>query len=319
MPARIGRVDAFQRRHTVLGFPVAVVYKFVDDQGIYLTALLAHYAFVSLFPILLLGATALGFVLQNNEGLRDQLISTALEQVPVLGDQLGEQIRSFNGSGFGILAGLVGLLYGALGVAQAGQNALNLMWSVQRNHRPNPLAARARSVGLLAVFGTGVLATSALTVASGFSDDDLLNAGVIVPVSMIVNALLVAVLFRYGTTYPQTLRTVLPGALLAGVLVHLLQLAGAYLLSSSLSRASALYGLFGVVLGIIAWITLEALVLVLCAEINVVLHRRLWPRALLTPFTDSVVLTPADREAYTGYATAQIHKGFEKVEVRFDP
>ena len=279
---RIGRVDAFQRRHTVLGFPVAVIYKFVDDQGIYLTALLAHYAFISLFPILLIGVTILGFVLGNDAGLRDSLISTALEQVPVLGDQLGEQIRSFEGSGFGLLFGFLGLLYGALGVAQAGQNALNLMWSVQRNLRPNPVAARLRSLGLLTVFGTGVLATSALTVAGGFSDEDLLNAAVVIPVSMVANAALVAVLFRYGTTYPQRLRTVAPGAVIAGVLVHLLQLGGTYLLSSSLSRASALYGLFGVALGVITWITLQALVLVFCAEINVVLHRRLWPRALLT-------------------------------------
>ena len=52
-------------------------------------------------------------------------------------------------------------------------------------------------------------------------------------------------------------------------------------------------------------------------EINVVLARRLWPRALLTPFTDNVELTEADRRAYVGYARAQRHKGFETVEVTF--
>ena len=43
----------------------------------------------------------------------------------------------------------------------------------------------------------------------------------------------------------------------------------------------------------------------------------LWPRALLTPFTDSVRLTEADRRAYRGYAAAQRHKGFETVTVDF--
>ena len=38
---------------------------------------------------------------------------------------------------------------------------------------------------------------------------------------------------------------------------------------------------------------------------------------LLTPFTDSVRLTEADRRAYSGYAAAQRHKGFETVTVDF--
>jgi hypothetical protein len=58
--------------------------------------------------------------------------------------------------------------------------------------------------------------------------------------------------------------------------------------------------------------------LVLAAEITVVSYRRLWPRALLTPFTDSVDLTPADERAYTAYAESERHKGFETVEVDFD-
>jgi membrane protein len=54
-------------------------------------------------------------------------------------------------------------------------------------------------------------------------------------------------------------------------------------------------------------------------EINVVLTRRLWPRALLTPFTDNVELTEADRRAYASYARMQRHKGFEKVLVTWEP
>jgi membrane protein len=78
------------------------------------------------------------------------------------------------------------------------------------------------------------------------------------------------------------------------------------------------YGIFGVVLGLMAWIYLESLIVVLCAELNVVRHRHLWPRSLLTPFTDNVVLTPADETAYDSYAQAQQHKGFETIEVGFD-
>ena len=59
------------------------------------------------------------------------------------------------------------------------------------------------------------------------------------------------------------------------------------------------YGVFGLVLGLIAWIYLLALITVLSAEINVVAQRHLWPRALLTPFTDDVQLTSADERSYT--------------------
>jgi hypothetical protein len=57
----------------------------------------------------------------------------------------------------------------------------------------------------------------------------------------------------------------------------------------------------------------------LAAEVNVVRERRLWPRSLLTPFTDEVELTPADRRAYEMYATAQRFKGFERVTTEFTP
>ena len=38
----------------------------------------------------------------------------------------------------------------------------------------------------------------------------------------------------------------------------------------------------------------------------------------MTPFTDNVDLTTADRQAYTDAATAQQAKGFENVAVTFD-
>jgi membrane protein len=72
------------------------------------------------------------------------------------------------------------------------------------------------------------------------------------------------------------------------------------------------------VLGLMAWIYLLALVIVLAAETNVVHEKRLWPRALLTPFTDNVELTSADRRAYTGYVKSERHKGFESIDVGFD-
>ena len=75
--------------------------------------------------------------------------------------------------------------------------------------------------------------------------------------------------------------------------------------------------MFALVLGLLAWVFLVALGVVLGIELNVVRAKRLYPRALLTPFTDDVDLTPADRKAYAEAARAQRHKGFEDVDVTF--
>jgi hypothetical protein len=73
------------------------------------------------------------------------------------------------------------------------------------------------------------------------------------------------------------------------------------------------------VLGLIAWIYQLALVIVFAAETNVVAPRRLWPRRCSHPFTDRVRLTSADERAYTAYAESERHKGFEIVDVGFEP
>ena len=73
-----------------------------------------------------------------------------------------------------------------------------------------------------------------------------------------------------------------------------------------------------IVLGLLAWLYLSALAVVIGAELNAVLVGRLWPRSLLTPFTDDVELTRSDRRAYASYAKTEQHKGFETVDVDFD-
>ncbi|MDQ2851105.1 MAG: ribonuclease BN, partial [Actinomycetota bacterium] len=59
-------MDGFQRRHPQAGFPLAVLYKYFDDSGGYLAALIAYYGFLSLFPLLLLLSTILGFLLAGD-------------------------------------------------------------------------------------------------------------------------------------------------------------------------------------------------------------------------------------------------------------
>ena len=81
----VQRLDHLQRRHTPAGFPIAVVYKYVDDQGSYLAALVTYYGFLSLFPLLLLLSSLLGFALQGDPHLQQQILRSTLSQFPVIG------------------------------------------------------------------------------------------------------------------------------------------------------------------------------------------------------------------------------------------
>lgn len=319
-------LDRYQRRHRWLGLPLAVAYKFAEDQGGYLAALIAFYGFVSLFPLLLLFTGGLGFVLRGDEELQRQLLDSALNQFPIVGEQIGANVHASNGSTLALTVGLLGALYGGLGVAQALQHALNVTWAIPRNRRPNPLISRLRSLWLLVVGGLGVTATTVLTGlstgAGAYTHGPLAGFGAragATAAAVALNAALFVVVFRLLTARHIALSQLLPGAIAAGIGWQLLQTAGTYIVSHQLKGATGSYGVFGVVLGLLGFLYVTAVLVVLCSELNVVRAHSLWPRALLTPFTDNVDLTTADQRAYASYATAQRHKGFQRIDVGFDP
>lgn len=319
----IAGIDGYQRRHGWLGFPLGVVYKFFDDQGNYLAALITYYAFLSIFPLLLLGSSILGFVLQGNPDLRRQILDSAVAQFPVIGGELGTT-QGLTGSTTAIVIGLLGALYGALGIAQATQHAMNVSWAVPRNRRPNPLFSRLRSLLILTVAGVSVLVITLLSVLS--TQLDVLGGQLsgwsrllVMILTVGLNTAVFSVIFWLATTDDHAFRDVVPGALVAAVLLQAMQMVGAAYVAGVVRNTSLTYGVFAVVLGLLAWIYILAVMVVMCIELNVVRERRLYPRALLTPFTDNVDLTDADRRAYTAYANAQATKGFETVHVTFEP
>jgi YihY family inner membrane protein len=319
------RLDDYQQRHRWVGLPLAVVYKFVDDQGTYLAALITYYGFVSLFPLLLLLVTILGFALHGDPDLQQQILHSALRDFPVIGDQIGQNIHSLHGSVTAVVVGILASLYGGLGVTQAGQHALDTVWAVPRTARPDTLRASARGLALLLVLGTGLLTTTALSALSTGADAYGATFGVglrltATLLAVSVNTVLFIAAFRILTTHNVTIQQIRTGAIGAAVAWQALQELGTYYLAHELKGASATYGMFGIVLGLLAWIYIAALIVVSCAELNVVRAKHLWPRSLLTPFlTDNVDLTRADKSAFTSYAQAEQHKDCETIDVTFPP
>ncbi|HUZ25034.1 MAG TPA: YihY/virulence factor BrkB family protein [Streptosporangiaceae bacterium] len=294
-------LDRAQQSRSWLAVAIATWKKFGDDQAGNLAALIAYYAFASIFPLLLVLVTVLELVLKNNKKLQDQLLSTALKQYPVIGTQLQHNLHGLSGTGLALVIGLVLTLFGARGVANAMQNALNSVWAVPMARRPGFPWGMLRSFGLIAVIGPGMIATITLSsIAGGTGHLGGVFARVAATaVSLLLNVGLFWLGFRLATAREVPARDLRLSAILAAIAWQILQLIGGYFVGHQLASNSA-YGVFGVVLGLLAWFYLQAQLTLYAVELNVVRVLRLWPRSLVPP-----PLTEADKRAYEIYALAE--------------
>jgi membrane protein len=312
---RLLKLDEFQQHHRRLSFPAAVVKKFGDDQAGQLAALIAYYAFVSLFPLLLVFVTVLGFVLQGNSSAQTSVLHSTLKQFPIIGTQLENNVHSLKGSAAALAIGLVGSLLGALGITSAAQNAFNQVWHVPRKDRPNFLTSRLRGLGLIATLGTLSVISTLLAgaVSAQIPSGTLATLGGVL-LALAANLLLFFAAFRLLTVARVPTRDLLPGVLFATVLWQILQYVGGYYVAHVVRRAQETSGLFAFVLGLLAWLYLGGQLTLVAAEINVVRARRLWPRSFFTP-----PLLDADKRALVSAAEVEERVEQENVEVTFDP
>ncbi len=313
----VRRIDGFQRRHTVASFVFGVVKKFGDDSAGALVALIAYYGFLSVFPLLLVLTTLLGLFFAHDAALQHRIIDSAVGQFPIVGKQLAgpNGISSLRaGSAVGLTVGLIGLLWGSLGVSQAAQRAMAEVWNVPGVIRPGFLPRLGRSAEFLALIAFDVVLTTFLLGQAAIGHGPLWSQIVAVAVSLAVNMLLYMLGFRILT--PKSIRfdCLIPGALLAGLGWTVLQYAGTLLVGHTLRHANETYGYFGSVLGLISFLYLAAELTVYSAEVNVVLKRKLYPRSIVQP-----PLTPADRAVLSAVAEMGERRTEQRVSVEFSP
>jgi YihY family inner membrane protein len=304
-------VDRRQQRHPRIAFIAAVIKKFSDDQSGQLAALIAYYAFVSIFPLLLVLVTALGFVLQGDPGEQQRILNGALGRFPILRDQL--KLHSLSGSGLALAVGIAISLLAGMGITNAAQNAFNRIWNVPFKQRPNFISTRLRGLGMLAVLGVmSIISTTAAGFVGSASHGTAAVVGG-VAVAFVFNFALFMSAFKLLTAVDLSWRELLPGVIVAAVGWQLLQSLGGYYIDHELKRTGPLYGVFALVLGLLAWLYLGAQLTLFAAEINVVKARRLWPRNL---FSDS--LSETDRRALADSAEVEERVRQEHVDVSFD-
>jgi uncharacterized BrkB/YihY/UPF0761 family membrane protein len=209
-------VDRAQQRSRVAGFAFSVVKKFGDDRGPSLAALLAYYGFLSLFPALLIITTVVGFI--GNDRVADSVVGSLLGGLPVFGEQIGEQATDpLQGNMFALTAGVLFLLYGALGVAQAGQHAMAEVWNVPGVVRPGFFPRLVRSLAFVLLMACGIAVIAAVSTAGTLGDVGLLSrvGSLLVQAGLTVGLYLAA--FRVLTPKSIATRCLFPGAVAGGV------------------------------------------------------------------------------------------------------
>ncbi len=318
----IRRVDRVQQRHTPLAFVFGVVKKYGDDNGGVLVANLSYSAFVSLFPLLLILATILGLVAASNPAFREHALSTVASQFPVIGQQLTTHVGVLRRSSIiGLIVGLLFLVWGATGLAQAGLFTMEQVWNLPGPARPGYVQRLGRAAVFLGLLGVGVVVTTLLASLNTYGGTVLGGLGGFGSFLLVVLAELAAAAvnsgmylaaFRVLTPKGVPTRKLLPGAVAGGIGWTVLQVLGTYLVHHFLRNASA-YHIFGAVLGLLAWINLAVQMTVYSAEINVVLTRRMWPRSIVQP-----PLTEADRASMALQALQNQRREEQHIEVSFN-
>jgi YihY family inner membrane protein len=308
----VARIDRAQARRRVLAVPVAVMKKFGDDRGGHWAALVSYYGFFSLFPLLLVLATLLSIAAEGDPELQERILDSTLAQFPVIGAHIRENLGAIEGSSVALVVGLVTSIWAGLGVILTLQDAMDDLWDVPRRSRPDFFKRRIRAVLALLALGVAAIVSAGLTTigATSGSFGWLRVPAVIGTVTL--NAALFGSAFRYLTSADVRWRQVLPGAVAAAVAWLALLAAGSWLVDRQLSKASDLYGVFAIVLGLLSWIYLGAQIALLSAELNVVIARRLWPRSLQPP-----PLTEPDRRVFAAQAEEEAVRPSQDVHVHF--
>ena len=289
-------LDHTQAKNRFLAFPYAVVKKYGDDEANYQAALIAFYGFLSLFPILIVLTAIAQKISINDYDFQQRILNGVASYFPALGPSLAESIQSPSKAGLALVFGLFLMVYGARGVADAVQHALNHAWGIARYKRAGFPKNMFKSFGILFGGGFGLLVAA---IISGFATAQgqtfVLRFGLGL-LSLIVLYIVFWAVFTYGASTKHGTRTNLDGALFATVGLQILQLAGAYIINHQLKTQTGLNAQIAVILAVLFWLYLQARVLLYAIEINVVRYHRLHPRAIRNDHP-----LPADKKAFELY------------------
>lgn len=237
-------------------------------------ALVAHYGFLSVFPLMLVFTTVLGLVLQHHASLRERIADSAFNRIPIIGNQIATEPERLTGNVVVLVVGLAGTLWAGMKAFNVLQSALDDIAEVPLDDRPTLLTSRLRSLMGIAVVGGGQVGTAVLTSFVGVTGVMVVHKTLLTLAAVAVNAMVLAATYRWLCSRPPTWQQAWPGALAAGVVFAGLQLLGTAVVGRAIAHASPVYGTFASVIALLSWLSLHSTVALVGAELNGVLPAR---------------------------------------------
>jgi uncharacterized BrkB/YihY/UPF0761 family membrane protein len=237
-------------------------------------SVLAFFGFLSIFPLLLVATTVLGFALQDDPDLQQRIIDGALDDIPVLGQTLAQNPASLSGNIWALLIGLALALWSATKAFVALQGAQDDVWEVHVDDRNALPKVRGKALlGLLIIGGAQI---GSIVITTLVAAADLPNAGrfLLTAATVAINIAVIFAMFKYLVSASLTWRMVWPGAIIGGLAYTLLQQFGTMIVQRITNNAGVTYGQFALVLGLVTWLSLLAIATLMSCEFNAALHRR---------------------------------------------
>ncbi len=276
----IQRLDSFQLRHRLPALCFAVIKKYGEDEAGHQAALLTYYAFLSLFPLLLVLATLTSFISTSHSGLQTTIIQGTTNYFPVLGVQLADHIHTLQKSGLALAVGIIFTVYGARGVADVFQASVQDIWGIPKSRRAGFPQSILNSLYIILVAGVGFVVASLSIGWAGAAGHGVVFQVLTVIINLIIWSALFVLLLNISLPRHIPFKETRAAALTAAVGLVILQVVGAYLIRHELRHLDALYSYFALALGLLFWIYLQVQVLFYALEIAAVRAQKLWPRSL---------------------------------------
>lgn len=262
----------------VIGFVLTVQKRFGEDGGGNLAASLTYFAFLSLFPLLLVAASIIGFVLADDPAGQARLANKLAGSIPGLGTLLADNVKALvDARGTAGIVGVIGALWSGTGLARASSFALARVSRKPENGNflQTQLWALGSTIGLGALALVAIGAGAALP-AVAFATTAGAAIGILgVVASFGLDLALFTVCYRVlNRSLSRPITHSWRGALVPALGWTALKYLGSWYAARTVSGSTAAYGAFASVVGVLVILYLVARLFIYGAEINTVLRER---------------------------------------------
>jgi membrane protein len=248
-------------------------------------ASMAYYTFFSLFPLLLLLSSILGYVLYSGNDWTD-IVNTVTRFIPIQAQFIQQNLLAIleARNAVGVI-GLIGLVWSASGAFSALVVNINRAWAV--SDRRSFFADRLLAVGMIAVITlvlvTFLVASSLMSLLPSFNIPLLgsfsiyytfLWKALVRLVPWAIACLVFYFLYKLLPTVYVKPRAAFWAALAAGIAWEILTSIFTWYLGSGMANYKAVYGSLGTIVALLTWIYISAWITIFGAHFSAVISHQ---------------------------------------------